>query len=68
MGKKVETFHGTSLQEVKKDIYFCTDVNFKGYNGSDPFNCQILNTKTAATVSHTQEKDKIIPAKGMVCQ
>jgi hypothetical protein len=29
---------------------------------------QILNTNTEATVNQTQEKDKIIPAKGTVCQ
>jgi hypothetical protein len=49
-------------------IYFSTTANFKGYKGSDPFNCQILNTNTEATVNQTQEKDKIIPAKGTVCQ
>jgi hypothetical protein len=49
-------------------LYSSTAANFKGYKGSDPFNCQILNTNAEATVSHTQEKDKIIPAKGTVCQ
>jgi len=49
-------------------IYFSTGVNFKGYNGSKPFNCQILNTNTAATVNYTQESDKAILATGLVCQ
>ncbi len=45
-----------------------TDVSFRGYKGSFPFNCQMLKTNTAATVSHTQEGAKMIPARRLICQ
>lgn len=56
------------MSQLILSIYFSTGVSFKGYNGSEPFNCQILNTNTAATVSQIQETERIIPATGLVCQ